>query len=367
MSRGKRSEVIDPDEVGVYHAWGRCAQQAVLCGVDPNTGKDYEHRRDWIVGMEENLVALFAIEVCFHAELSNHFHLVLRNRPDLVLRMSDAEVVRRVLAINKLTRNLLGEVEEVDEKRVARECEDAVQVVKYRRRLADPSWFMKALRENISRRANEEAGTKGTFWDGRFGCRRLLDEPSILICGIYVDLNQIRAGEAETPEESVHTSAYERIEGRRARQLVAAGELSMEEVERTLPDGWLAELTLDERHAGEEIRAYRSKTGRRPSDRGVLNVELDHYLELLDWSGRLTRDGAAAIPAHLEPILERLSIQREVWGALVQHFDTIFGSIAGHAQTLARTAESAGRRMVQRLQAVMGACGGNGEKEIFLS
>jgi hypothetical protein len=38
-----------------------------------------------------------------------------------------------------------------------------------------------------------------------------------MICGIYVDLNPIRAGEALVPEEARHTSAYDRIEGRKMR------------------------------------------------------------------------------------------------------------------------------------------------------
>ena len=67
---------------------------------------------------------------------------------------------------------------------------------------------MKALRENIALRANAEDDTTGAFWDGRFKSRSLEDDGSILICGIYVDLNQCRAGEVRTPDESRHTSAY---------------------------------------------------------------------------------------------------------------------------------------------------------------
>ena len=69
---------------------------------------------------------------------------------------------------------------------------------------------MAALCEHIARRSNFEDHTQGSFWEDRFKCRDLADEAAILVCGIYIDVNQIRAGETRTPESSTHTSAYDR-------------------------------------------------------------------------------------------------------------------------------------------------------------
>lgn len=341
-----RREVVDEDEVGIYHVWGACVRQSFLCGLDPITGKDYTYRRDWIRQTIEAFAGLFAIEVGFRAELVNHLHMVLRTRPDLVPTWSDEEVVRRALTIDKRTRNLAGELEEPEPNEIRLRMKDPAKVAEYRRRLASVSCFMKAIRENIARRANHEDGVRGVFWDGRFRCRRLLDETAILICGIYVDLNLIRAGESLTPESSKYTSAYDRIMGRQARALAAAASLSDEEIERNSPDGWMAELTLDERHEGEQTRSLRSRTGRRASDKGFLSLTLEPYLELLDCTGRQIRsDKRGAIPAHLAPILERLKIRPECWLDLVLNFENWFGSFAGHIDGLTKFAAKKGRRL----------------------
>jgi hypothetical protein len=40
-----RRFLVDPKEIGVYHCINLCVRRSFLCGSDPLTGKDYEHRR----------------------------------------------------------------------------------------------------------------------------------------------------------------------------------------------------------------------------------------------------------------------------------------------------------------------------------
>jgi hypothetical protein len=44
-----RRRIVVEDTVGVYHCIARCVRRAFLCGVDPYTGKDYSHRKEWIL------------------------------------------------------------------------------------------------------------------------------------------------------------------------------------------------------------------------------------------------------------------------------------------------------------------------------
>jgi hypothetical protein len=274
--------------------------------------------------------------------LSNHIHLVLRNRPDVVQTWSDEEVVRRWLTITKLAKSRDGRVRQPHAARVAIELAMPGKVKRLRKRLSDPSWLMGILCEYVARRSNLEDGCRGRFWEDRYRCRGLVDEGAILVCGIYIDLNQIRAGEALTPESSTHTSAFDRIQSRQQRQHATrrAGQATT-----SLPDGWLCELTLDERRSVSDPSLFASASTRRASDKGLLPISLDDYLQLLDSSGRIVRQQkSASIPNHLANILNRLGVRAEMWSTLVTGYDHMFGSVVGAQGKLAQRAAAAGRR-----------------------
>jgi hypothetical protein len=95
MARIPRKDRIENADVGVSHCINRCVRRAFLCGTDAVSGKCFDHRKQWIQDRLEFLAGVFGVDVMGFAVMSNHMHLVLRNRPDVVREWSDEEVARR--------------------------------------------------------------------------------------------------------------------------------------------------------------------------------------------------------------------------------------------------------------------------------
>jgi len=84
---------------------------------------------------------------------------------------------------------------------------------------------------------------------------------------------------------------------------------------------------------------------RRASSRGFLNLTLEFYFELLDWTGRnLVSGKRGAIPEHLEPILKRIGIVSSGWCDLIQQFGCLFKLAVGSPQALSNEAKARGQK-----------------------
>ena len=199
---------------------------------------------------------------------------------------------------------------EIDIKNLAGHAD---RIAEIRSRLSSVSWFMRSLNEHIARKANREDGCKGRFWEGRFVCQALLDESAVLACMAYVDLNPVRAGLADRPENSDFTSVQERIRAR-------GGALAQ--------PVWLSAIG-GENPAGQP---------------GMLSMTLDEYLSLIDLTGRLIRsDKPGAIPDDLAPLLDRLKINQVRWVGTAGSYGRIFHLVAGRAQSIAEAARRRGK------------------------
>lgn len=337
-----RFKTVRKLESGVYHCRTRCVRQAYLCGVDERTGIDYNHRKSWVESRLKFLAAIFEIPIYSFAVMSNHLHVVLRTVPETAAGWSGAQVIEKAFALcpHKVSQ-VLGAGEPV-EKLMAKADAHREFVEQWRSRLQDLSWFMRFLNEYIARRANREDGCKGRFWEGRFSCSLLADEGAILACMVYVDLNPVRAGIGEKPEDCRFTSIYNRIVARQSRERIQ----EQEKVQRN--DAQLVEKLKRERKiaASDQWLCPLNEvcTGRNVP----LGLGFENYVELVDFTGRGIRNGCGAIPLSLAPILDRLDLDQRNWLNTVNRFGSLYWRVAGRLEMLAEEARRVGQRWFRR-------------------
>jgi REP element-mobilizing transposase RayT len=327
MTRARR-ELVHPETTPYYHCIARCVRRAFLCGQDSFSGKSYEHRKGWVLERLETLAAVFAVDICAYAVMSNHYHLVVRLDHEQAWAWSEEDVMDRWGRLFSLPA-LVTRYRAEETVTAAEAAQARALIAEWRERLCDLSWFMRSLNEFLARRANEEDGCKGRFWEGRFKSQALLDEAAVLTCMSYVDLNPVRAGIAETLEESDFTSVRQRI----------------------------AEYAGS--HGGQQYDKHESQGPRLMDLNGTsagdhpnhISFTLEDYLQLVDWAGRAIReDKRGAIPGHLPPILVRLGLDPEHYLHHVRRGGRGYHVAAlGHVNRLREAAEQLGRRFLKGL------------------
>ena len=127
-----------------------------------------------------------------------------------------------------------------------------------------------------------------------------------------MSLNPVAAGIAEVPETSEHTSIKERVEHvaaqGRTEDLKAArtGSVAGSEAAAGLEESlWLCPI--------EDRRALDS-----PREGMLEGFSLGSYLLLVDYTGRLFREGKAVISRQVAEIFERLGSSAETWQARLE-------------------------------------------------
>jgi hypothetical protein len=331
MARIARVEAFAPDEIAVVHVMSRVVRRCFLMGTDDLTGKNYDHRKSWVENELKRLAAWFGIDLLTFAIMSNHMHLILRSRPDVVETWDDTEVAKRWLMLCPIRKGPDGQAVEPTEPQLNSIRLDADKVKKIRSRLSDISWWMRLMCQRIAKKANNEDVMSGRFWQGRFKAVRLLDEEAILACSAYVDLNPIRAALAETIEDSQFTSARLRFQA-----IVNANQAAKMPSDKILPtdlelaaaDGFLSPIEIDE--LNDPLGPRASDSRQRCSDKGYLAMPVTAYLELLDWTARQFAPGKlGATPGDFPTIFERMKIKPSVWCVLVSQFGSLFSLVAG--------------------------------------
>ena len=298
-----RSKLVDVSVSRWYHCISRCVRRAKLLGEESEDGTD---RKAWIENRLRELAKIFAISVGGFSVLDNHLHLLVRIDDHVGQQWSDEEVVRRWLTLyppRASNRKPLPVTDEMVQAKVA----DAQWVATTRERLCSLGWFMKCLKEPLSRLVNKAEKCTGAFFEGRYKSIAILDNESLLSVNVYIDLNLLAAGLAVTPEESPHTSIKERVAHVQSQGRVEdvrealQGSVAASRVSAGLEDSlWL--VPIEDRRRVDSVRE------------GMLEgFTLGNYLMLVEHTGRLVREGKASISTELAGIFERLGTSADVW------------------------------------------------------
>ena len=369
MGRPLRSEQFRHDEIAIVHCVQRCVRRAFLAGIDDVSGIDYSYRREWIRRRFESLASVFAIDILTYAILSNHLHVILRSRPDVLANLSDEEVAIRWLRVfpGHRMEEQLAEPSKTDVQRVVA---DPDQLAMIRTRLSDISWFMRALAEPIARMANAQDECTGRFWEGRFKAQRIVDDAGLLACAMYVDLNPVRAAMAESLEKSIHTSVYDRIEAEKGMLMPSAAfdlvsitheesvaqrrkslaeqrhdrKAKKKETTKRVPrDSWLAPLSLNAGVKSNDPQVHRE--GLRASNKGFLRIDWSSYKKLLCWvADNKPTAGTVTLPKPLSDALIACGVVPEMLSDLVWNFKKYFSRCVGGEDSMSGDAERIGRR-----------------------
>ncbi|WP_373652133.1 hypothetical protein [Schlesneria sp. DSM 10557] len=191
---------------------------------------------------------------------------------------------------------------------------------------------------------------------------RLRDEPTLVACAAYVDLNPIRGAMADRLETSDYTSIQRRLQARQShsspRNTVNSSNSSVTESGRSpssvretedastthlsSADRFLAPLPLDERNGKTGPVACR--TGARCSDKGFLPITQENYLLLLRWTAKqLPREKRTRTSPELKETLSELDLNPNTWLSLVRKFGRLFYNVAGRPQTIELTRSRIGQ------------------------
>lgn len=158
---------------------------------------------------------------------------------------------------------------------------------------------------------------KGAFWEGRFKSQALLDEQALLACMMYVDLNPIRAGIADSLQASDFTSIQERINALKQRNNTVIPPQTPVQSAKNLPQ------TINKPLAKFDVATHSSQQTGIP-------FHFADYLELIDWTGRAIRhDKKGFIDNQRPKLLNELGIASDAWLLSAKEFRRQYSGISG--------------------------------------
>jgi len=172
----RKPRLVVEGESAVYHVMSRTALDGFVLG---------DAEKDHLLQLIQHYSAVYFAEILSFCIMGNHFHLVVRMHP--CEGYPDTEVRRRYSIYYQ------------DDER--REEPLSGQIAMFRHKWEQLSEFIKEIKQTFSRYYNKRHKRRGFFWSDRFKSVLVENGDTLINCLAYVDLNPIRAGLVERPDD----------------------------------------------------------------------------------------------------------------------------------------------------------------------
>ena len=171
MPRTQR--LVINDETAVYHVMSRTALDGFPLG-------DVE--KDFMLDLIRRYAALYLVEILGFCLMGNHFHLLVKVFPEY--KFTDQDIRKRYLEFYGDDRAF-----------------SYGQVPSLREKLSNLSEFVREIKVGFTRYYNHRHNRRGYFWGDRFKSVIVEKGETLINCLAYIDLNPLRAGLVDRPEE----------------------------------------------------------------------------------------------------------------------------------------------------------------------
>ena len=171
MPRTQRLKISD--ESAVYHVMSRTALDGFPLG-------DVE--KDFMLDLIKRYAALYFVDVLGFCIMGNHFHLLVKMFPDH--RFTDEDIKKRYVVFYGDDRAF-----------------SYGQVPSMREKLSNLSEFVREIKVGFARYYNRHHSRRGYFWGDRFKSVIVEKGETLINCLAYIDLNPLRAGLVDRPEQ----------------------------------------------------------------------------------------------------------------------------------------------------------------------
>jgi len=187
-----------------YHVCSRVA------GLRKDYPLDDSRCQRFFVDLLEQLSTVYCCRVAGFCFMGNHYHLLVEMEE--LREVDDKELHRRALRLYPGGKKML-------------KLWTVAKWQRFAERIFDLSELMRSLQSSFARWYNLTFDRRGRFWGDRFKSTLLENEQAVLDCLLYIELNPVRAGICERPEDHETSSAFLRAV-RKDRWLVPLPELT---------------------------------------------------------------------------------------------------------------------------------------------